>query len=49
MKKDEEFEVLPDDGICKHCKGPIWKLGKNLWKCGHCLQKYKLKGGKDDV
>lgn len=47
MKKNEEKEIVPPDGVCK-CGGTIWKVEKNLWKCGHCLRKYISKGSGED-
>lgn len=41
----KEDRTLPKDGICRYCGGSIWRLGANIWKCGHCLRLYSLKKG----
>jgi hypothetical protein len=44
----KEDRTLPEDGICRYCGGSIWHLDKDLWKCGHCLRLYNLKGEIND-
>jgi ribosomal protein S27AE len=42
----KENRTLPENGNCRYCGGSLWRLDKNLWKCGHCLRTYSLKGEK---